>query len=125
MSIFVIIYFLLIIWIFYFFIFLTHGDRKHYYIKVVESIQFVYVGNSGISRVLCNVNTYQSIHKGLFFNSSPALDFKISLETPISIFISLRFSYNIKLMAFINISTNQIDSYILVVCQTTRPVVKD
>jgi hypothetical protein len=25
-------------------------------------------------------------------------------------------------MAFINISTNQIDSYILVVCQKTRPV---
>jgi hypothetical protein len=55
--------------------FLTHLDRKHYYIKVVESIQFVCTWNSGIFRVLCNANTYP----------------------------------------FINISTNQIDSYILVI----------
>jgi hypothetical protein len=31
------------------FFFLTHGDRKHYYIKVVESIQFACTGKSGIS----------------------------------------------------------------------------
>ena len=51
--------------IFFFFpFFLTHRDRKHYDIKVVESIQFVCTGNSGISRVLCNANNYQSIHEG-------------------------------------------------------------
>jgi hypothetical protein len=48
--------------------FLTHWDRKHYYIKVVESIQFVCAGNTGISQALCNANIYQSIHEGLFFN---------------------------------------------------------
>ena len=42
------------------FFFLTYKDRKHYYIKVVESIQFVCAGNSGISRVSCNANTYRS-----------------------------------------------------------------
>jgi hypothetical protein len=52
--------------------FLKHRDRKHYSIKVVESIQFVCTGNSAISRVLCNANTYRSIHEGLFVNSSPA-----------------------------------------------------
>jgi hypothetical protein len=73
----------------------THRDRKHYYIKVVESIQFVCAGNSGISRVLCNANTYLSIHEGLFFNSSPALDFKISLETPLYPFLFLFASFTI------------------------------
>ena len=61
---------------------LTHWDRKHYYIKVVESIQFVCTGNSGISRFLCNANTYRSIHEGLFFNFSPALDLKYPLRLP-------------------------------------------
>jgi hypothetical protein len=57
------------------------------YIKV--SIQFVCAGNSGISQVLCNTNTYRSIHEGLFFNSSPALDLKIPLETPLYPFLFL------------------------------------
>jgi len=74
---------------FFFHFFFWHRDRKHYYIKVVESIQFVCVGNSGISRVLCNANTYRSIHEGLFFNSSPALDLKIPLETPLYPFLFL------------------------------------
>ena len=102
---------------FFFFFFWTHWDRKHYYIKVVESIQFVCAGNSGISRVLCNANNYQFIHEGLFFNSSPALDLKYPLRLPYIhfYFSSLYFVYNIKLMASINTSTNQIDSYILVV----------
>jgi hypothetical protein len=39
-------------------------------------------GNSGISRVLCNANNYRSIHEGLFFNSSPALDLKYPLKLP-------------------------------------------
>ena len=69
--------------------FLTHRDGKHYYIKVVESIQFVWAGSSGISRILCNANTYRSIHDGLFFNSSPALDLKIPLETPLYPFLFL------------------------------------
>jgi hypothetical protein len=44
--------------IFFIFIcFCWHWDRKHYYIKAVESIQFVCTGNSGISRVLCNANS--------------------------------------------------------------------
>ena len=68
--------------IFFIFFLWTHWDRKHYYIKVVESIQFVCAGNSGISLVLCNANTYRSIHEGLFFNSSPALDLKYPLRLP-------------------------------------------
>ena len=61
------------------------------------------------------------IHDGLFFNSSPALDLKYTLRLPyIHFYFSLvHFVHNIKLMAYINISTNRIDSYILVVCQTT------
>ena len=123
-SIFVIIYFLFIIWTFFFW---TRRDRKHYYIKVVESIQFVCAGNSGISRVLCNANTYRSFHEGLFFNSSPALDFKnIPWDSPISIFISLRFIYNIKLKASIHKYFNQSDWLLYFSCsrgecQTTRP----
>ena len=79
------------------FFFLTHGDRKHYYIKVVESIQFVCTGNSGISRNLCNANTYRFIHEGLFFNSSPALDLKYSLKPPYIhfYFSSLHLQYKI------------------------------
>jgi hypothetical protein len=91
--------------------FLTHWDRKHYYIKVVESIQFVCTGNTGISRVLCNANTYQSIHEGLFFNSSTALDLKYPSRLP---YIHFYFS-SLHLHYKMNISTNQIDSYILVV----------
>jgi hypothetical protein len=34
---------------------------------------------------LCNANTYRSIHEGLFFNSSPALDLKNTpWDSPIS-----------------------------------------
>jgi hypothetical protein len=80
-SIFVIIYFLFIIWTFFFIFLFFFKYRDRNYIKVVESIQFVCAGNSGISWVLCNANTYRSIHEGLFFNSSPALDLKIPLET--------------------------------------------
>jgi hypothetical protein len=65
--------------IYYLFIFLPNEDRKHYYIKVVESIQFVWTGNSGISRDLCNADTYRSINEGLLFNSSSALDLKLLL----------------------------------------------
>ena len=36
--------------------FFKRRDRKHYYIKVVESMQFVCAGNSGISQALCNAN---------------------------------------------------------------------
>ena len=68
-----------------FFIF-THWDRKYYYIKVLESILFVCTGNSGISRVLCNANTYWSIHEGLFFNFSPALGLKYPLRLPYMIY---------------------------------------
>jgi hypothetical protein len=80
-----------------FFFFLTYKDRKHYYIKVVESIQFVCAGNSGISRVVCNANTYRSIHEGLFFNSSPALDLKYPLRLPYIhfYFSSLQLQYKI------------------------------
>ena len=49
---------------FFLFFFLTHRDRKHYDIKVVESIQFVCAGNYRISRVLWNANNYRSIHEG-------------------------------------------------------------
>ena len=81
-----------------FFFFLTYKDRKHYYIKVVESIQFVCAGNSRISRVLCNANTYRSIHEGLFFNSSPALYLKYPLRLPYIhfYFSSLHLQYKYK-----------------------------
>ena len=82
------------------FFLLTHWDRKHYYIKVVESIQFVCTGNSGISRVLCNANTYRSIHEGLFFNFSPALDLKYPLRLPYIhfYFSSLHLQYRINVI---------------------------
>ena len=82
----------------FFFFFLGHTDRKHYYIKVVESIQFVCTGNSGISQVLCNANNYRSIHEGLLFNSSPALDLKYPLRLPYIhfFFSSLHLQYKIK-----------------------------
>jgi hypothetical protein len=97
-------------------LFLTHWDRKHYYIKVVESIQFVCAGNSGISRVLCNANIYRSIHEGLFFNSSPALDLKYPLRLPLYIhfyFASLHLQY--KINGIIHKYFNQSDWHILVV----------
>ena len=46
----------------HFYFFLTHRDRKHYYIKVVRNIQFVCAVNFGISQVLWNASTYRSIH---------------------------------------------------------------
>jgi hypothetical protein len=94
----------------------TETERKHYYIKVVESIQFVCAGNSGISRVLCNANTYRSIHEGLFFNSSPALDLKYPLRLPLYIhcyFASLHLQY--KINGIIHKYFNQSDWHILVV----------
>jgi hypothetical protein len=42
----------------------------------------VCTGNSGISQVLCNANTYRSINVRLFFNSSPVLDLKYPLRLP-------------------------------------------
>jgi hypothetical protein len=77
------IYFLFMdIYYFIIYFFLPNWDRMHYYIKVVESIQFKWTGNSGISRDLCNANTYRSIHEVLLFNSSPALDLKYPLRLP-------------------------------------------
>jgi hypothetical protein len=70
--------------------FWTHRDRKHYYIKVVESIQFACAGNSGISHALCNANTYRSIHEGLFFNSSPALDRIIDILNMVRVVLIIR-----------------------------------
>jgi hypothetical protein len=42
----------------------------------------LFTGNSGISRDLCNANTYRSIHEVVLFNSSPALDLKYPLRLP-------------------------------------------
>ena len=111
---------------FFFYSFLTHWDRKHYYIKVVESIQFVWARNSGISGVLCKANTYRSIHEWLFFNSSPALDLEYPLRLP---YINLYFS-SLHLQYKINGIThkyfNQSDWLLYFSgrrgqCQTTRP----
>ena len=38
----------------------AHGDRKYYYVKVVESIQFVCSGISGSCRDVSAVNIYRS-----------------------------------------------------------------
>ena len=48
--------------------FFTHRDRKHYDIKVVESIQFVCAGNSGISRV-CKSNKNKNNNFQIFYFS--------------------------------------------------------
>jgi hypothetical protein len=57
---------------FFFFFFWKHRDRKHYYIKVVESIQFVCTGNSGISRGLCNAFINISTNQiDLYFSGMP------------------------------------------------------
>ena len=63
----------------FFFIFMTHRDRKHYYIKVVESIQFVCAGNFGISQV-CVMQTTT----GLFMKDySSTLALHWSLKYPL------------------------------------------
>ena len=81
-------YYLDIFFNYFFFLKRRHKLRNHYYILYIKvSIQFLCAGNSGISQVLYNANTYRSIHEGLFFNSSPALDLKISLETPLYPFL--------------------------------------
>jgi hypothetical protein len=96
---------------FLFIIFFLHRDRKQYYIKVVKIIQFACGRNSGISRGLCNANTYRSIHEGLFFNPSPALDLKYPLRLPYIhfYFSSLHLQYKINGMAFIHKYFNQSD----------------
>jgi len=99
---------------------LFFSETKYYYIKVVESIQFVCAGNSGISRDLCNANNYRSIHEGIFFNSSPTLGLKYSFRLPyIHFYLFASFTLYNSWPPFINISTNQIDSYILVVGEAT------
>jgi hypothetical protein len=111
-------YYLDIYLFFIFFIFFS--ETNHYYIKVVESIQFVCTGNSGISWDLCNANTYRSIHEGLFFNSSPTLGFKYPFRLPyIHFYLFASFTLYKSWPPFINISINQIDSYILVVGEAT------
>jgi hypothetical protein len=95
-----------------FFFFLTHWDKKHYYIKVVESIQFVCAGNSGISRVLYNANTYRSIHDGLFFNSSTALDLKSPLRLPYIHFYFSSLHLQYKINGIIHKYFNQSDWFI-------------
>jgi hypothetical protein len=47
--------------LFYIFDFtVAHGDRKYYYVKVVESIQFVCSGISGSCRDVSAIDTYRS-----------------------------------------------------------------
>jgi hypothetical protein len=103
-----------------------HTDRKHYYIKVVESIQFVCTGNSEISQVLCNANNYRSIHEGLFFNSSPALDLKYPLRLPYVHFYFSSLHLQYKINGIIHKYFNQSDWLLYLSgrrgeCQTTRP----
>jgi hypothetical protein len=69
-------------------------NAQHLSVYAVScTVQFVCAGNPGISCILCNANTFWSIHEGLFFNSGPALDFKISLETPLYPFLFLFASF--------------------------------
>ena len=112
--------------IFFIFFLWTHWDRKHYYIKVVESIQFVCAGNSGISRVLCNANTYRSMHEGLFFNSSPALDLKYPSRLLYIHFYFSSLHLQYKINGIIHKYFNQSDWLLYFMgrrgeCQTTRP----
>jgi hypothetical protein len=50
--------------------------------KEIYNDKYRHTRSSGISQVLCNANTYRSIHEGLFFNSSLALDLKYPLRPP-------------------------------------------
>jgi hypothetical protein len=109
-----------------FYSFLTHWDRKHYYIKVVESIQFVCARNSGISRVLCKANTYRSIHEWLFFNSNPALGLEYPLRLPYIHFYFYSLHLQYKINGIIHKYFNQSDWLLYFSgrrgeCQTTRP----
>jgi hypothetical protein len=109
----------------FFSFFFTHR-QKALYIKVVESIQFVCAGNSGISRVLCNANAYWSIHEGLFFDSSPALDLKYPLRLLYIHFYFSSLHLQYKINGIIHKYFNQSDWLLYVSdrrgeCQTIRP----
>jgi hypothetical protein len=95
----------LLFWQFFF----LFWDRKHYYIKVVENIQFAWTGNAWISRDLCNANTYRSIHEGLFINSSPALDLKYPLRLAYIHFYQSSLHNTLQCMASIHKYFNQSD----------------
>ena len=96
---------------------LYKSSRKH---------TFVCAGNSEIFRVLCNANTYRSIHEGLFFNSSPALDLKYPLRLPYIHFYFSSFHLQYKINGIIHRYFNQSDWLLYFSgrrgeCQTTRP----
>ena len=60
----------------------AHGDRKYYYVKVVESIQFVCSGISGSCRDASAVNTYRSTVYDLFVISAYVPMFAYPLDSP-------------------------------------------
>jgi hypothetical protein len=76
----------------------------------------------GFLEICVMQNTYRSIHEGLFFTElEPCTGLKISLETPLYPFLSLfpLFTLYNSWPPFINISTDQIDSYIIVIGEAT------
>jgi hypothetical protein len=63
-------------------------------------MQFACAGNSGISHVLCNANTYRSIHEGLFFNTHKRQIIRSKAGGALVLFVcilSLYYIYNWKL----------------------------
>ena len=48
------------VYLFFFDFTVAHGDKTHYYVKIVESIQFVCSGISESCRDVCAVNNYRS-----------------------------------------------------------------
>ena len=86
------------IWTFILFFFdftVAHGNRKYYYVKVLESIQFVCSGISGSCRDASAVNTYRSTVYDLFLISAYVPMFAYPLDSPyyLNCFCSLHFQF--------------------------------
>ena len=60
----------------------AHGDRKYYYVKVVESMQFVCSGISGSCRDVSAVDTCRSTVHDLFLISAYVPMFAYPLDNP-------------------------------------------
>ena len=71
----------------------AYGDRKYYYVKVVESIQFVCSGISGSCRDASAVNIYRSTVYDIFLISAYVPMFAYPLDK-LFLFASLHFKNN-------------------------------
>jgi hypothetical protein len=81
---------------------------------------------NSIFYILCNANNYRSIHEGLLFNSSPALDLQYPLRLPYIHFYFSSLHLQYKINGIIHQYFNQSDWLLYFSgrrdeCQTTRP----